>query len=562
MMKFKKYPDDYNPILEYNSKIQNGEIVACEKLKKTFQKMVYDIENPSEFFYSPKRANHVLEFFENYCHHSKGKFGGKLVELELWEKAILCTIFGFVNIEGVRKYQRAVLIVGKKNGKSLLASGVGLYLQIADSEAGAEVYAVATKRDQAKIIWLEAKKMVKKSPMLARKIKSLVSELNSDFNDSVFKPLSSDSDTLDGLNVHGALLDEIHQWKNGKELYDIITDGITAREQPLVFITSTAGTVREDIYDTIYDEGKRTINGYFDENGYKDERSIFFIYELDSRKEWINPKCWIKANPGLGTIKNERTLAEKVEKAKKNPNMVRNLVCKEFNIPETNSQAWLNFEQLNNTDTFDINILKPRYFVGGADLSSTTDLTSAKAIFKIPNDEHIYVLSMYWIAEDLVEKRVQEDKIPYDLWIEQGYIRTTPGNKVHAKYVTEWFKEVQDDLDIYPFAVGYDSWSATYWVEDMKNTFGNIMIAVHQGKKTLSSPMKSLGADLESKIINYNNNPIDKWCFANVSYEEDKNGNIQPCKTSKATRRIDGFASLLDAYVVLEDKKEEYESLI
>ena len=359
-MKFKKYPDDYNPILEYNSKIQNGEIVACEKLKKTFQKIVYDINNPDEFFYSSKRANHVLEFFENYCHHSKGKMGGKLVELELWEKAILCTIFGFVNIEGIRKYQRAVLIVGKKNGKSLLASGVGLYLQIADSEAGAEVYAVATKRDQAKIIWLEAKKMVKKSPMLARKIKPLVSELNSDFNESVFKPLSSDSDTLDGLNVHGALLDEIHQWKNGKELYDIITDGITAREQPLVFITSTAGTVREDIYDTIYDEGKRTINGYFDENGYKDERSIFFIYELDSRKEWINPKCWIKANPGLGTIKNERTLAEKVEKAKKNPNMVRNLVCKEFNIPETNSQAWLNFEQLNNTDTFDINILKPR----------------------------------------------------------------------------------------------------------------------------------------------------------------------------------------------------------
>lgn len=480
MMKFKKYPDDYNPILEYWEKIQIGEIVACEKLKKTFQKIVHDIENPNEFFYSQKRANHVLEFFENYCHHSKGKMGGKLVELELWEKAILCTIFGFVNIEGVRKYQRAVLIVGKKNGKSLLASGVGLYLQIADSEAGAEVYAVATKRDQAKIIWLEAKKMVKKSPMLARKIKPLVSELNSDFNDSVFKPLSSDSDTLDGLNVHGALLDEIHQWKNGKELYDIITDGITAREQPLIFITSTAGTVREDIYDTIYDEGKRTINGYFDENGYKDERSIFFIYELDNRKEWINPNCWIKANPGLGTIKNERTLAEKVEKAKKNPSMVRNLVCKEFNIPETNSQAWLNFEQLNNTDTFDINILKPRYFVGGADLSSTTDLTSAKAIFKIPNDEHIYVLSMYWIAEDLVEKRVQEDKIPYDLWIEQGYIRTTQGNRVHAKYITEWFKEVQDDLDIYPFAVGYDSWSATYWVEDMKNTFGNIMIAVHQ----------------------------------------------------------------------------------
>ena len=561
-MKFKKYPPDYNPIREYYGKIQSGEINACEKIKRTFKKIIYDMDNPDEFFYSPQRANHVLEFFENFCHHSKGKQGGKLVELELWEKAILCTVFGFVNIEGIRKYQRAGLIVGKKNGKSLLASGIGLYLQVADGEPGAEVYAVATKKDQAKIIWLEAKKMVKKSPALLKKIKPLVAELNADFNDSVFKPLASDSDTLDGLNVHGALLDEIHQWKNGKALYDIITDGITAREQPLIVITSTAGTVREDIYDDIYDEAARIINGYFDDNGYKDERSIFFIYELDSRKEWVNPECWIKANPGLGTIKNAVTLADKVEKAKRNPNLVRNLVCKEFNIPETSSQAWLNFDQLNNPATFDVKELKPRYFIGGADLSSTTDLTSAKAIFKVPNDSHIYVLSMYWIAEELIEKRVREDKIPYDLWLDQGYIRTCPGNKVHAKYVTEWFRELQDELDIYPYLVGYDSWSATYWVEEMRDTFGNIMVPVHQGKKTLSNPMKNLGADLESKLIVYNNNPVDKWCFANVSYDEDKNGNIQPCKTSKATRRIDGFASLLDAYTVLEDRKDEYESLI
>jgi len=188
--------------------------------------------------------------------------------------------------------------VAKKNGKSLLASIVGLYLQVGDSEPGPEVYAVATKRDQAKIIWSEAKRMVRKSPTLLKRIRTLVAELVSDFNDGIFKPLASDSDTLDGLNIHGCLMDEIHQWKNGMALYNIMADGTSAREQPLIFITSTAGTIREDIYDQKYDEFERIINGYFDDNGYKDERKIAFIYELDSRKEWTDPKMWRKANPG------------------------------------------------------------------------------------------------------------------------------------------------------------------------------------------------------------------------------------------------------------------------
>lgn len=540
----------------------NG-LVVSDKIRRTYSKIINDLTHPDEFFYSARRANHVLEFAENFCHHSKGKAGGQLVELELWEKAMLATIFGFVDNSGLRKYQRAVLIIGKKNGKSLLASIVGLYLLVADGEAGAEVYAVATKKDQSKIIWSESKRMVNKSPFLKKKIKTLVSELSTEFNDGTFKPLSSDSDTLDGLNIHGGLMDEFHQWKNGRPLYDIIADGITAREQPLIFMTSTAGVIREDIYDDIYDEAKRTINGYGDENGYRDERSIFFVYELDNRKEWTDPDCWEKANPGLGTIKNKKILEEKVEKAKMNPKQVKNLVCKEFNIPETTSEAWLTFEQLNNTETFDIDELKPRYFIGGADLSSTTDLTAAKAIFKVHNDERLYVISMYWIAEDLVEKKVKEDRIPYDLWIEQGFVRTCSGNKVHAKYVTKWFEEIKEKYDIYPLYIGYDAWSANYWVEEMQNIFGeSVMIPVRQGKKTLSAPMKSLGADLSAHKVVYNNNPVDKWCLANTAYDEDRNGNIQPTKTSKSTRRIDGTAALLDAYVVLSDKSEEYESLL
>ena len=560
----KKYPLDYNPIREYWERIQSGEINVGQKVYKTYRHVVEEMDRKDNaYFYDPRRANHILEFFENYLHHSKGKCGGQLVKLELFEKAMLATAFGFVDIEGNRQYREVLLIVGKKNGKSLLASGVGLYMLHADGEPGPEIYAVATKRDQAKIIWQEAKRMVRKSPALAKRTRSLVAELDSDWNDGVFKPLASDSDTLDGLNIHCALMDEIHQWKNGRALFDIIADGVIAREQPMIFETSTAGTIREDIYDDKYEEAERIINGYDDPEGYHDEHFLPLIYELDSKNEWTDPNAWIKANPGLGTIKSKKALADKVEKAKANPALVRNLVCKEFNIRETSSEAWLNYEELDNRETFDLQKLKPRYGIGGADLSSTTDLTAAKVIFRVPDDPKLYVLSMYWIAEDLLEKRVKEDQIPYDKWHERGLIRLCPGNSVHAKYVKEWFVEVQEKLDVYIPWIGYDSWSAKYWVEDMADYFGkNAMIPVIQGKKTLSDPMKRLHNDLCSKLVIYNNNPIDKWCLANTAYDEDKNGNIQPHKTSKPTRRIDGTAALLDAYTVYLDKRDEYMSMI
>lgn len=583
MRKFRHYPVDYNPIREYWQAIEDGREVVSRKVYKTYRHLIWQLDNPGEYFYSHARANHVLEFFENYCHHSKGKYGGRLVELELWEKALLAALFGFVDIEGKRQFRKCLLIVGKKNGKSLLASGIGLYMQLADGESGPEVYAVATKKDQAKIIWQEAKRMVRKSPTLLKRVRTLVSEIVSDFNDGTFEALASDADSLDGLNVHCALMDEIHQWKNGRTLFDIVADGITAREQPLIFMTSTAGTIREDIYDQEYEEAERIINGYDDPGGYHDDHTICFIYELDSRAEWIDPKCWKKANPGLGTIKSYKILADKVKKAMQNPALVKNLVCKEFNIRETSSEAWLTFEELDNRDTYllnpaekrfvwrhlvgdvvqDIELPYPRYGIGGADLSSTTDLTAAKVLFMVPGCDRIFSLSMYWLAENLLERRVQEDKIKYDKWFERGLLRLSPGNKVHHKYVKEWFIEVQEELDIYIPYIGYDAWSADYWVEDMKNYFGDAaLIAVHQGKKTLSDPMKRLKNDLADNVIVYNNHPIDKWCLANTSYEEDRNGNIQPHKTSKPTRRIDGTAALLDAYTILQDKQEEYLSLI
>ncbi|MBC8588084.1 terminase large subunit [Paratissierella segnis] len=553
-----------NYILEYWNDIQTDKVAVSKKIYKTYKKVVQDIENPGRWHYDDLRAKHAVYFIEEYCRHSQGEMGGQKIILETWERAMISTIFGFVDNDGYRKYRRAVWIVGKKNGKSLVASAVGLYMQIADGEMGPEVVSAATTRDQAKKIWEAAKAMVMMSPVLKKRIKPLTGELSSKaFNFGTFKPLSSDYNTLDGLNLHCVLLDELQQWKNGLALYDILARGISARKQPLIFITTTAGTIREDIYDVIYDECELIINGYEDPNGYKDERTIAFIYELDERKEWTDEKCWVKANPGLGTIKNYDILKNEVEKAKENPLLVKNLLCKDFNIRETSTETWLSFEDLNNTATFDLRELKPRYGIGGVDLSSTTDLTNATVIFMCRDNPTIYVLQMYWLPEDLLEQRAKEDKIPYNIWRDMGLLQTTPGNKVHYKFVTDWFLKVQNELDIYIPWIGYDSWSATYFVEEMKSYFGkDSMEPVIQGKKTLSGPMKSLGADLAAKKINYNNSPILKWNLSNVAVDIDKNDNIQPTKGSNQRKRIDGFAGLLNAYVVLERHYEDYINMI
>ena len=558
-----KYPDDYNPIIEYFEQIESGKITVSKKVHDVYEEVVRIINDPrSEWEYSSKKANHAIEFIENYCKHSKGKLGGKPFIMELWQKALVAATFGIIHkIDLTRKYREVILVVARKNGKSTLASAIGLYLQVADNEPGAEIYAVATKKEQAKLIWIEAKRMVNKSPVLRKRLKPLVGEIKGEYNDSFFKPVASDSDSLDGLNVHGGLLDEIHAWKD-KNLYDVIVDGTSARDQPLIFITTTAGTVRESVYDMKYEEATRIINGYKD-GFYKDERVLPIIYELDDRSEWKKEECWAKANPGLGTIKRIDQLRTKVNKAIANELLVKNLLCKDFNIRETSTQAWLTFDDLNNEATYDVIEIKPDYGIGGVDLSQTTDLTCATCLFMVKDNPTIYVKQMYFLPSELLELRVEEDGIRYDLWYEMGLLRLCEGNRINAKDVVSWFEELRDDYDIYVNWTGYDAWSSDLFVHTMKDTFGKESVEpIPQTKKVLSDPMTSLKNDLQANKINYNNNPILKWCLSNTSIEIDKYGNIQPCKSRNKKLRIDGLASLLDAYVCLERHKDEYLGLI
>lgn len=554
-----------NYIEKYYNQIESGKAVVSEKVRRTYKHLMDKLvrDGDSAYVYDDRKAQYVIDFIQTFCKHSKGKWGGKPVVLELWQKALISALFGFVDkYTGLREYRQLILIIGRKNGKSTLASCIGLYLLVADGEAGPEIYSAATKKDQAKIIWKEARSMIKKSPALAKRLALRVAEIRCGFNEGTFEPLGSDSDKLDGLNVHGVLIDELHALKD-KNLYDVLVDGMTAREQPLCVITTTAGTVRDNIFDLKYDECERIIKGYDDPEGYVDETVLPIVYELDKKEEWVYPDCWAKANPGLGSIKNREILAQKVYQAQHDALRVKNLLCKDFNIRETSGQAFFSFDQLNNEATYDLQSLRPKYGIGGFDLSETTDLTCATMLFCVRDNPNIYVKQMYWIPEELLDKRVREDQVPYDIWKQKGWLRTSPGIRNDHRLILQWFVDEMEQDDIYLFKCGYDRWSAQYLVQSMEERFGeDIMVPVAQGKQTLSGPMKNLAADITAGRIIYDNNPILKWCMANVAVDVDRNDNIQPCKTSNPRKRIDGFASLLDAYVAFEQNKEDYLNLI
>ena len=561
-------------IEEYNNWIKANPNKVNKKIKIIYNKLVDDIVNPKTisffnelteeeethtYIFDENKANRPIEFIERFCKHSKGKWAGKPVILELWQKAFIQALFGFVDNEtGLRKYQKSILFVARKNGKSTLAAGIGLYMLTSAGEGGAEVYSVATKKEQAKIVWEEARRMVKKSPALFKRIRTLINGLFYDNTESFFKALASDSNSLDGLNSFFVIADEIHAWKD-KNLIDVMYDSMSGREEPIFSEFSTMGTVRENVFDNEYEYGSDLIETFEKTGVMKDERILFIIYELDNPKEIEKEECWYKPNPGLGTIKNVNILRDKVKTASNNPNELPNLLCKDFSIRQNDQDKWLTYEVIHNTATFSDDEIYDTYAIGGVDLSSTTDLTCATLIV-IKNGIR-YVKQQYFIPTQKLEYKINDDKIAYDKWEKRGLVTLCDGAKIDYCDLAQWFLKMQDDLKINTLWVGYDPWNTQYWVEEMNN-YGFEMYEVRQGAKTMSNPMKQLEADLMDKIVNYNNNPILEWCLLNTSVKRDDNDNIRPVKGQKQRARIDGAVSLIIAYCVMYEKYNDYMAIV
>lgn len=549
-----------NYVREYWRKIESGEIVTSRRVKAVYGRLMAEMDSSaadSPYYFDEETGERPIIFIERFCKQSQGTLGAPL-RLELFQKAFIQTLFGWLLKEtGYRRFRETLFLVGRKNGKSTLLAALALYMLVADYEGAAEIYSVATKKDQARKTLTEAVNMVKQSPELRAIIKKRRNDIYFPATASTFEALASDSNTLDGLNSHAVIIDELHAIRD-RNLYEVMKQSTSSRRQPLVIMITTSGTVRESVFDNLYGLACDIADGKVTEDTF-----LPVLYELDARAEWTDPQAWIKANPGLGTIKQYATLAAFVERAKKNPEDLPGVLCKDFNVPETSASVWLSFEDIKNDATFTMQDVYNTYAIGGCDLSATTDLTCATLLIRRSReDDTVYVLQHYFIPQKRIDQLDEHNsqEAPYKIWAERELLTICDGARVDYSEVTAWFCQMRDEFKIDAFAVGYDRALAGYWVDEMKAN-GFDMRAVAQGPYTWSQPMREMGAAFADKKVNYNRNPVLVWCLSNTAVKKSGVNNIQPVKVSDR-RRIDGAVSLLNAWVIYVRDNEDYMYLV
>lgn len=549
-----KYP---NYIRIYWEKIQSGEIKVCKKIYKQMKKLIRLLDAPYEpWTYDEDLANIGIEFIEEHCKQFEGEWIGEEIELILWQKCIHQAVYGFVNkYTGYRKYKEVLVIVGRKNGKTTWVAAEAGNMQLNDGEGGPQIRNLATKLEQAKILFNAFDKMRIQSPNLKRLLRKKNNCIESPFNFGTFTPLASDSGSLDGLNTHMGIVDELHALKD-RNLYDVVKQSQSARKQPIMWSISTAGFVRENIYDDMYEYAEQVLDDIIE-----DETFLAFIYELDDESEWIVEDCWIKANPSLGVTKPIEYLRAQVKRALTEKNYQSNVKTKDFNIRANSHNSWLSAEDVMNRSTYDIRWFKGHYGAGGVDLSTRTDLSCAKILIQCKDDPVTYEIAMYFLPRDIIEKKVKEDKIPYDKWAEQGWITLCDGDQVRYEDITKWFVKMEKEYGIHTIYYGYDRALTDYWQTDMQQHGFTGGEAVAQGAYTLSTPMKDIGADISAKRYNYNNNPVTRWCFCNTAVVKDSNDNWRPDKKN-SRQRIDGTLATLNAKTIMLRKWDDFRGIL
>ena len=545
----------------------DGSIVSGRRMVQLAEKMLPRIrDGHKRWHFDVEAATRPVEFIERFCMIPSGKLGVPFI-LEPYERMMIELCFGFIDDDGMREFQYMLVEVSRKNGKTSLAAAIELYMLIADGEGAPQVYNAATSKSQASLAFGAAWRMVRQSAKLKKHLrKGLVVEraesgILCDGNMGYAIPLSKQSDHLDGLDVHFALLDEMAAMED-RSTFDLVKQGTGARRQPLMMAITTQGVVRDNIWDHERDYAVRWLEGEIE-----DDRFLGILFEQDDRSEIWDEAMWPKSNPGLGTVKSYEYLRAQVIKAKNDSSYMPTLLTKDFNLPANQATAFLTFEEAVNEELFEFDREAFRYCIVGIDAADTLDLNAATALFMRQGDDRIYRRSMYWIAEEQVKvnsnRQRGRDGVPYQEWAARGLMRIVPGNKVDKRVYIDWIQELAED-GLYCRGVGYDPWHMDdTTLRNMQMMVGEAnVVVVRQGTQTLSQPMKQLKADLRDGRIVNNHNPIDEWCNMNVSAKEDINGNVQPVKKSGPTSRIDGFMSLLDAYIVLMQRWDDYQVAI
>lgn len=531
MAAVKKYPAEL-----YAEQVRSGEILVCEYVRLAVERYYADLDRALDMgrYFDKKAAMRTIRFIEK-LKHTKGEWAGQRFRLEPWQQFVLWNIFGWNNADGTRRFRYAYIEIARKNGKTALSAGIGLYMLFADGESRPEVYSAATVKDQAKICFSDAAEIVKATDLknyLTPYRNSIVYELKG----GTMKPLSSDYGTHDGLNPSCGIIDEFHAHKDSG-MFDVIKSAFGARRQPLMFIITTAGFDKSGVCYAYRENVIKVLRGV------NEDDSLFgIIYTLDDKSEWEDPKMWIKANPNLGVSLSADYLADQVKDAKNRPEAVRNVMTKNVDLWVDAERTWiLDDVWLKCIGTTAPADLKGCACWGGLDLSNVSDITAYVLLFH--ENDRFQLLPHFWIPEEKMLEKVRKENINYDKWAAEGYVTVTPGNVIDYDFVKADILRIVADYDLRTSA--YDRWNSSQTIIDLQNE-GMECNPFGQGYGSMSAPTKEFEKLVLTGKIEHFGNPVLRWMLASTLVKTDPAGNIKPDK-EKSTQKIDGIVAAIMA---------------
>lgn len=550
----------------YAADVLSGREVACQKLVKACKRHFDDLEREgAPFYFDEREAWNICDFAE-MMEHTKGRWKTPTIKLERWQRFYFGSLFGWrrFNDEGSprrtnpRRFRYVYSQIARKNAKSTMAAIIGLYCLLLEDEVGAEIYSAATKRDQARIVFDAAKAMVSKNKFLSNKLDIFKNNISDLKTLSKFEPLSSDSKTLDGLNVHCAIADEMHAYKDSK-VWNVLETATGARENPLMLGITTAGYERA-IALSLYHYSEKVLDEIIEDDGF-----FVFITEMDEGDDWTDPTTWKKANPNLGVSVFEKQLSAVCKKAQEIPTEQNDFLCKHLNVWVNQSVAWIPYDAWKQCrGEYNEAALEGRECFGGLDLSSTQDITAFVLVFPpIEEGEPYKFVYRFWVPQNNIEKRsrgMSVDKMPYDAWLRDGYIKTTEGSQIDYNYIEKEIKELSERFKIN--SIAFDPFKATQTVQNLMAE-GFDMALFSQTAKYFHDPMDHFIGLLLDKKINHGDHPAMNWMASNMLARHDVNMNMAPDKKN-AKDKIDGVVALLmglGLYLrhVADQKKSIYE---
>ncbi len=533
-----------NYIYAYYQAIKDGTVVVGKWIRLLYEQIIQGLENGS-FFYSAKKANKAIRFIETFCHHHEGPLAPGRIRLELWQKALVSLIFGIVDDSGARQFREVFFVVGRKNGKTLLAAAIAEYCTFLDGEFGGRIYFAAPKLEQAALCFEAYHQMILQEPELSAMARKRRTDIYIADNNTTAKPLAFSAKKSDGLNVSVAILDETASWggDQGLKFYEVIKSSVGARKQPLILSMSTAGYLNDGVYDELMKRSTRVLRG-----NSKEKRLLPIIYQIDDIDRWNDINELQKSMPNLGVSVSVDYLLEEIAIAEGSLSKRNEFITKYCNIKQNSSVAWIDSQVIEAAtgEPFGPEDFRGCYCVGGVDLSRTTDLTAACVI--IEKNGELYTLARFWLPEERIDELQEIDGVPYRIYTQRGLLHPSGANIIDYNDVAAWFKELVERFEIYPLKIGYDKYSAQYLVQDLA-AYGFHMDDVYQGFN-LHPVIQETEGLLKDKKIHIGDNDLLKIHFYNSALKISTEKGRSKLIKIKPTAHVDGMAAFLDAMTV------------